>query len=1284
MKRPPQYYSMGMEREKFEAAIAWKKDVQKCPGKELREIRKLLSDESKEREMQVRIEAKKMFSQPRFPYNKVITAMDEKATSNDPSGNEGNVPKDAHDNLDPLDPSAQGFSQLSHSYEALIKSQTSDEKQETEPPKKKKTVRVNSKSTANADASSEGSDYATTVPSHFEFVSTWKPNPLAFDRLEYLADPMLPPCKTTLVICPVVALTQWKHEFQRHVTPGSLKVGYYYGPDRNQISVEELMSYDVILTTYSVVEAEWRKTIAPTRSTCPYCSRVFQPHKLTAHLRWYCGPNAKKSEAQAKQVRKSDLRKGRVDPAAAVSLVDSDEESEASFGSDSETDSDSSVIAAQPPRTRGKKVSAAKKTTTKKMATPGKKRIRTASKGGSVSSEEWSAGEASESEIDLPSYDENVTPSRASSRRGNDARKKSTNNEPQVREDTTASSPMTEEMRSPVKTEKKRLRKSKADAKDVSDLFVNSESDVVPSVMSLVSSSTARSVAPLTEKSSLARLNSPAKSSGIIPEASSDSALANDSAARASMFRPFDDSDDDEHVSTQPLQFSASDSVSATTLAAAPFVQASTVLAEGTLPTNVAENGHASETPPAPEIDDDVIVIDDDSSVEPMDIVVDSDSLAKKKAQPKKGRKISVAAATTTNASPAKAANRRKNANVKSEKSKEPRVSTMSKSVVASTSSVEDDTDSDMDSLGYEVIITETFEAGKIARAKSGARVGLNSRVRKLIAESKRELGPVSALHRIHWRRLVLDEAHFIKSRNSSTTQACYYLQSERRWCLSGTPIQNRLTELFSIIRFLRIQPYTGFMCKNCPCKCLDLNVDYETRRCNYCDHPGIRHYNFMHRYFNTGTQTAFGSLDDPIKMDLSHLRNCITEFTLRRTKTGRAAADISLPHRHVVIRKDITLNRFEQDVYSALYSNSKLQLDAFTASGTVLHNYAHLFDALIRLRQAVSHPFLVIHSRGRQVVSTFGTSAQLTNGPSRDDKEDDSSVAEETNELATMMQDYMGDTFTNLEALLDDGEAPVSFSVNGLPVPKNASSAGSIATLAVNAVIGVCGICREALDDAVTSQCHHSFCRHCVSEYILAIGGSALCKKMLDRTNDPITMLDLERPSEDLSLEDDDTLFDEGISSTKSKARGGKGKSRGGDGKVGAKSGKSAGGGKKGKGAQSSEADKADLPIDPDVNCPVCFAPLSVLLDAPAENSSEVAISTPPPGSPQAESVVTPKKEKAQGGVSLGNTRAPSALRRSSILARLPPNKIGRYFQSSTKVSSSFVLVYLLPSNDF
>lgn len=68
-----------------------------------------------------------------------------------------------------------------------------------------------------------------------------------------------------------------------------------------------------------------------------------------------------------------------------------------------------------------------------------------------------------------------------------------------------------------------------------------------------------------------------------------------------------------------------------------------------------------------------------------------------------------------------------------------------------------------------------------------------------------------TGLFSLNFLRIILDEAHTIKNRRSKTSKACYALTAEHRWVLTGTPIVNRLEDLFSLVRFLGVEPWNNF-----------------------------------------------------------------------------------------------------------------------------------------------------------------------------------------------------------------------------------------------------------------------------------------------------------------------------------------------------------------------------------------------------------------------------------------------------------------------------------------
>ncbi|GAA6038972.1 hypothetical protein JCM8097_000134 [Rhodosporidiobolus ruineniae] len=63
--------------------------------------------------------------------------------------------------------------------------------------------------------------------------------------------------KTTLVICPVALLEQWKTEIEEKVEKGYFSVAVYHGPERHKLTVKKLVKYDFVLTTYQTLVGEY-------------------------------------------------------------------------------------------------------------------------------------------------------------------------------------------------------------------------------------------------------------------------------------------------------------------------------------------------------------------------------------------------------------------------------------------------------------------------------------------------------------------------------------------------------------------------------------------------------------------------------------------------------------------------------------------------------------------------------------------------------------------------------------------------------------------------------------------------------------------------------------------------------------------------------------------------------------------------------------------------------------------------------------------------------------------
>ncbi|KAH1056125.1 hypothetical protein J1N35_034190 [Gossypium stocksii] len=177
-------------------------------------------------------------------------------------------------------------------------------------------------------------------------------------------------------------------------------------------------------------------------------------------------------------------------------------------------------------------------------------------------------------------------------------------------------------------------------------------------------------------------------------------------------------------------------------------------------------------------------------------------------------------------------------------------------------------------------------------------------------------------LAKVGWFRIVLDEAQSIKNHKTQVARACWGLRAKRRWCLSGTPIQNAIDDLYSYFRFLRYDPYAAYK--------------------SFC------------------SSIKIPIAKNPAK-GYPKLQAILQTIMLRRTKATLLDGEpiINLPPKVIELRK-VEFTKAERDFYSRLESDSRAQFKEYAAAGTVKQNYVNILLMLLRLRQACDHPLLV------------------------------------------------------------------------------------------------------------------------------------------------------------------------------------------------------------------------------------------------------------------------------------------------------------------------------------
>ena len=168
------------------------------------------------------------------------------------------------------------------------------------------------------------------------------------------------------------------------------------------------------------------------------------------------------------------------------------------------------------------------------------------------------------------------------------------------------------------------------------------------------------------------------------------------------------------------------------------------------------------------------------------------------------------------------------------------------------------------------------------------------------------------------WHMVVLDEAQAIKSPDAKATRAVCQLETAHRLCLSGTPIENNLDELWSQFAFLM---------------------------------PGLLG---DRRGFTKRFRTPIEKKGDDLRR--MQLVRRIAPFILRRTK-GEVATE--LPPKHTILRR-ITLAPDQRELYETIRATLLDTVREQVAQTSLAKSRFVVLNALLKLRQACCDPRLV------------------------------------------------------------------------------------------------------------------------------------------------------------------------------------------------------------------------------------------------------------------------------------------------------------------------------------
>lgn len=215
-----------------------------------------------------------------------------------------------------------------------------------------------------------------------------------------------------------------------------------------------------------------------------------------------------------------------------------------------------------------------------------------------------------------------------------------------------------------------------------------------------------------------------------------------------------------------------------------------------------------------------------------------------------------------------------------------------------------------------------------------------------------------SSFKRRKWRYMILDEAHNIKNFRSNRWKALLNFNTENRLLLTGTPLQNNLMELWSLLYFLMPSSKVDQMMPD-----------------------GFANFEDFQQWFGkpvdkilekTGTgdvmdENVTGRLDEETKNTVARLHQVLRPYLLRRLKKD---VEKQMPgkYEHIVYCR---LSKRQRYLYDDFMSRAK------TKETLVSGNFLSIINCLMQLRKVCNHPDLF---EVRPIVTSYAIPKNVAN----------------------------------------------------------------------------------------------------------------------------------------------------------------------------------------------------------------------------------------------------------------------------------------------------------------